>query len=118
MTAFLHGQRKVFFFSEIGYSKDQYIVPKSPSKGKRYLLTYNVIDVTECGPRENNGNVTMAQGAKQDFILLFTTKLMLQLWFPANIVIDYVDIVINYVSPVLIPDKNTPELRKKCKSKE
>ena len=47
----------------------------APSKGKRYLLTsYNVNDVTERAPRDDNGNVTlMAQGAKQDFILHFAT---------------------------------------------
>ena len=47
----------------------------APSKGKRYLLTsYNVNDVTEREPRDDNGNVTlMAQGAKQDFILQFAT---------------------------------------------
>ena len=29
---------------------------KTPSKGKRYLLTsYNVDDVTECAPRDDNG---------------------------------------------------------------
>ena len=46
---------------------------KAPSKGKRYLLTsYNVNDVTERGPRDDNGNVTlMAQGVKQDCILHF-----------------------------------------------
>ena len=46
---------------------------KAPSKGKRYLLTsYNVDDVTERAPRDDNGNVTlMAQGAKQDLILHF-----------------------------------------------
>ena len=46
---------------------------KAPSKG--YLLTsYNVNDVTERAPREDNGNVTlMAQGAKQDFIFHFAT---------------------------------------------
>ena len=45
--------------------------PKAPSKVKRYLLTsYNVNDVTERAPRDENGNVTlMAQGAKQEFIL-------------------------------------------------
>ena len=59
---------------------------KVPSKGKRYLLTsYNINDVTECAPCDYNGNVTlMAQGAKQDFILHFATKLMLQSWFPVN----------------------------------
>ena len=39
--------------------------PKTPSKGKRYLLTsYNVNYVTERAPRDDNGNVTlMAQVA-------------------------------------------------------
>ena len=33
---------------------------KAPSKGKRYLLTsYNVDDVTERAPRDDNGNVTL-----------------------------------------------------------
>ena len=47
--------------------------PKAPSKGKRYLLTsYNVNDVTERAPRDENGNATlMAQGAKQDFFFAF-----------------------------------------------
>ena len=46
---------------------------KAPSKAKRNLLTsYNVDDVTELAPRDDNGNVTlMTQGAKQDFILHF-----------------------------------------------
>ena len=59
---------------------------KTPSKGKRYLLTsYNVNDVTERAPRDDNGNVTlMAQVAKQDFILHFATKLMLKSCFPVN----------------------------------
>ena len=45
--------------------------PKAPSTVKRYLLTpYNVNDVTERAPRDENGNVTlMAQGAKQEYIL-------------------------------------------------
>ena len=48
---------------------------KVPSKGKRYLLmSYNINDVTEGAPRDDNDNVTlMAQGAKQDFILHFAT---------------------------------------------
>ena len=47
----------------------------APSKGKRYLLmSYNVNDVTERAPLDDNGNVTlMTQGAKQDFILYFAT---------------------------------------------
>ena len=53
---------------------------KAPSKGKRHLLTsYYVNDATERAPRDDNGNVTlMAQGDKLDFILHFTTYLMLQ----------------------------------------
>ena len=48
---------------------------KAPGKVKRYLLTsYNVNDVTERAPRDENGNVTlMAQGAKQEFILHIAT---------------------------------------------
>ena len=48
---------------------------KAPSKGKRYLLTsYNVDDVTERAPRDDNGDVTlMSQGVKQYFILHFAT---------------------------------------------
>ena len=59
---------------------------KTSSKGKRYLLTsYNVNEVTECAPGDDNGNVTlMAQVAKEDFILHFATKLMLQSWFLVN----------------------------------
>ena len=49
--------------------------PKAPSKVKLYLLTsYNVNDVTERAPRDENGNVTVvAQGAKQEFILHIAT---------------------------------------------
>ena len=47
----------------------------------------------------------MAQGAKQDFILHFTTKLMLQSWFSVN------NKVQNMFTPILIPNKNTCELR-------
>ena len=49
--------------------------PRAPSKVKRYLLSlYNVNDVTERAPRDENGNVTlMAQGAKQEFILHIAT---------------------------------------------
>ena len=48
---------------------------KVSNKGKRYLLTsYNVNDVTEHAPHDNNGNVKlMTQGVKQDFILHFAT---------------------------------------------
>ena len=74
---------------------------KAQRKGKPYLLTsYNVNDVTECAPHEDNGNVTlMTQGAKQDFILHFATLLMLQSCFPAN------NEVQTMFSPILIPDK-------------
>ena len=53
---------------------------ETPSKCRHYLLTsYNVNDVTERAPRDNNDNVTlMAQVVKQDFILHFATKLMFQ----------------------------------------
>ena len=53
--------------------------PKAPSNGKRYLLTsYNVNEITERAPGNENGNATlMAQGAKQYFILHFATQLML-----------------------------------------
>ena len=49
--------------------------PKAPSKVRRYLLTsYNVNDVTERAPRDENGNATLvAQGAKQEFILHIAT---------------------------------------------
>ena len=59
---------------------------KIPSKGKSYLLTsYNVNDVTERAPRDDNGNVTlMAQGDMQDFILHFAAYLMLQSCFPVS----------------------------------
>ena len=79
MTAFLRGQSKIFFVSkkkDIQRTNILYLSSsKAPSKGNRYLLTsYNVNDVTERAPRDDNGNVTlMAQGAKQDFILYFAT---------------------------------------------
>ena len=49
--------------------------PKAPSKVKRYLLmSYNVNDVTERAPRDENGNVTLvAQGAEEEFILHIST---------------------------------------------
>ena len=47
----------------------------------------------------------MAQGAMQDFILHFTTWLMLQSCFPVNNKMQ------TGFTPILIPDKNTPELR-------
>ena len=80
---------------------------KSPSKGKRYLLTsYKVNDVTERAPRDDNGNVMlMAQGAKQDFILHFATLLTPQSCFQVN------NEVQTMFTPIVIPDKNTRELR-------
>ena len=80
---------------------------KAPSKGKCYLLTsYNVNDVTKRAPRDENGNVTlMTQGAKQDFILHFATQLMFQSWFPVK------NKVQTTFKPILIPDKNTREIR-------
>ena len=79
---------------------------KAPSKGKCYLLTsYNVNDVTECAPRDHNGNVMlMAQGAKQDFILYFATEFLLQSSFLVN------NKVQTAFTPILKPDKNTCEL--------
>ena len=80
---------------------------KAPSKGKRYLLTsYNVNDVTERAPRDDDGNMTlMAHRAKQDFILHFAALLMLQSRFPVN------NEVQTMFTPTLIPAKNTGELR-------
>ena len=76
MTAFLHGQSKIFFFSKKDIQRTNILRlsnSKAPIKGKQYLLTsYNVNDVTERAPRDDNCNVAlMAQGAKQDFILHF-----------------------------------------------
>ena len=78
MTAFLHGQSKIFLFSKKDIQRTNILClsnSKAPSKGKRYLLTsYNVDDLTECAQCDDNGNVTlMAQGVKQDFILHFAT---------------------------------------------
>ena len=78
MTAFLHGQSKIFFFRNKDIQRTNILHisnSKTSSNGTRYLLTsYNVNDVTERAPRDDNGNVTlMAQGAKQDFILHFAT---------------------------------------------
>ena len=65
---------------------------KATRRGKRYLLiSYNVNDVTERAPRDDNGNVTlMAQRAKQDFIL--------QLNLCSNRVFQSI------TTPILIPD--------------
>ena len=85
---------------------------KAPSKGKRYLLTsYNVNDLTEHAPCNDNGNVTlMAQGAKQNFILCIATQLMLQLSFPVNKELR------TLFPSILIPDKNTGELKNNVNS--
>ena len=79
MTAFLHGQSKIFFFSKKKDIQRTNILRlstyKAPSKGKRYLLTsYNVNDVIKRASRDDYGNVTLkAQGAEQDFIFHFAT---------------------------------------------
>ena len=89
VTAFLHGQSKLFFFPKNDIQRTNILHPsnpKTPSKGKCYLLTsYNVNDFIERAPHDDTGNVTlMAEVAKQDFILHFATKLMLQSQFPVN----------------------------------
>ena len=78
VTAFLHGQSKIFFIQKKDIQRTNTLrlsISKAPSKGKRYLLTsYNVNDVTERAPRDDNVNVTlMTQGGKEDFILHFAT---------------------------------------------
>ena len=79
MTAFLHGQSKIFFVSKIKDIQRANILrlsnSKPPSMDTRFLLTsYNVNDATERAPRDDNGNVTlMTQEAKQHFILHFAT---------------------------------------------
>ena len=75
MTAFLHGQSKIFSFPKKDIQRTNILRSsnsKAPSNGKPYLLTsYNVDDITERAPCDDNGNVTlMAQGAKQDFICI------------------------------------------------
>ena len=87
-------------------------IPKAPSKVKRYLLTsYNVNDVTERAPRDENGNVKlMIHGAKPEFILHIATSLMLQRCFPGN------NKVQTTFTPTLMPDKNTCELRNNVNS--
>ena len=57
VTAFLHGQSKIFFFFQKEDIQRTNILSlsnlKAPSKGNCYLLTsYNVNDVTECAPRD------------------------------------------------------------------
>ena len=86
--------------------------PKAPSNVKCYLLTsYNVNDVTERAPRDENDNVTVvAQGTKQEFILQIATKLMLQGCFPDNIKVQ------TTFTPILMPDKNTRELKNNVNS--
>ena len=81
MTAFLHGQSKIlFFFQKKGIQRTNILRlsnSKAPSKGTRYmdlLTTYNVDTVTDRAPPDDDGNVKlMAQGAKQYFILHFST---------------------------------------------
>ena len=70
MTAFLHGQSKIFFVSKKHTQRTNILRlsnTKAPSKGKRYLLTSdNVNDVTEHAPRDDNGT-----GSQVGFYLLF-----------------------------------------------
>ena len=78
MTAFLHGQRKCYFIPKKDFQRTiklRLSSSKALSKGNRYLLTsYNVNNVTDCGPRDDNPNVTLiAQVVKQDCILHFAT---------------------------------------------
>ena len=77
------GRVKFSFFPKFDIQRTNILRPsnsKTSSKGKCYLLTsYNVNGVTERAPCDDNGNVTlMAPVAKQDFILHFATKVMLQ----------------------------------------
>ena len=100
------GRAKYSFFSKNDIQRTNILRPsnsKTPSKGKRYLLTsYNVNDVTERAPCDDNGNVTlMAQVAKEDFILHFAAKLMLQSRFLVN------NKVQTMFTPIWIPDKNS-----------
>ena len=72
------GRVKYSFFKKKDIQRSNILHPiksKAPSKGNCYLLTsYNVDDVTESAPCDDNGNVRlMAQGAKQDFILFLAT---------------------------------------------
>ena len=51
--------------------------PKAPSKGKRYLLTsYNVNDVTERAPRDENGNATLTVGTQRAYFELKYFKIV------------------------------------------
>ena len=117
MTAFLHRQSKIFFFIQKKDIQRAHILrlsnSKAPSKVKHYLLmSYNVNDVTERAPRDENGNVTlMTQGAKQELILHIATKLMLQGCFPGN------NKVQTTFTPTLMSDKNTLELRNNVNSR-
>ena len=70
VTAFLHGQSKIFFFSPKKDIQRANILRLSNSKAP----SNNVNDVTKRAPHDDNDNVTlMAQAAKQDFILHFTS---------------------------------------------
>ena len=78
MTAFLHGQSKIFFLNKKDIQRKNILClsnSKAPNMGKRYFLTsYNNDDVTDHAPCDGNVNATlMAKGAKQDFILHFAT---------------------------------------------
>ena len=94
MTAWL-----LSYMGRVKYS----FIPKNDTE----RTNNNVNDVTERAPRDENGNLTlMAQGAKEDFIFHFATQLMLQSWFPVK-----KNKVQTTFSRILIPDKNTRELR-------
>ena len=102
MTAFLHGQSKIFLLNKKDIQRKNILRPsnsKAPNMGKRYFLTsYNVDDVTKHAPCDGNGNVTlMAQGAKQDFAFRNLTN--------APIVFSTQQRGAN------IPNKNTSKLR-------
>ena len=105
MTAFLHGQSKIFFFFPKKDIQRTNILRLSNSKApitKQYLLTsYKVNDVTERAPRDD----TYGTGSQVGFYLHFVTKLMLQSCFPVN------NEVQTMFTSISIPDKNIRELR-------
>ena len=94
MTAFLHGQSKIFlkysFFPKKGIQRTNILRlsnSKAQSKVKRHLLTslkldvIKVNDITKREPHDGNGNATlMAPGAYQDIML----TIMLQSCFTVN----------------------------------
>ena len=68
MTAFLHGQIKIFFSPNKGIQMTNILrlsKSKAPIKVKPHLHTSDQVnDVTKGAPHDDNGNVTlMAQGA-------------------------------------------------------